>query len=84
MQKWDWTLKQTAAVNLLCCSSGLDEQSPTLVLGMLGNSFADSLDNELKQSSGIGLTQLDRLKSVNVTITLAMVYLIQNNMQKLD
>ena len=51
---------------------------------MPGNSFADSLDNELKQSHGIGLTQLDRLKSVNVPLTLAMVYLMLNNMQKLD
>ena len=51
---------------------------------MPGNSFADSLDNELKQSHGIGLTQLDRLKPVNVTLTLATMYLMQNNKQKMD
>jgi hypothetical protein len=28
-KRWGWTLKQSAAVILLCCGSGLDEQSPT-------------------------------------------------------
>ena len=32
LQKWGLTLEQSAAVILLYCGSGLDEQSPALVL----------------------------------------------------
>jgi len=46
---------------------------------MLGQSFADSLNTELKNTVGIGVAEMNQAKPINVLITLSMVYLMKNN-----
>lgn len=43
---------------------------------LLDKPFSDSLDQELKTTLGIGVAQMDRLKPVNVALTLSMVYMV--------
>lgn len=46
---------------------------------LLQKSFADSLNMELKSTLGIGVSEMNQVKPINVMITLSMVYLMKNN-----
>lgn len=43
---------------------------------LLDKPFKDSLDNELKTTMGVGIVQVNKLKPINVALTLSMVYLL--------
>ncbi|HEX4875048.1 MAG TPA: TraB/GumN family protein [Chitinophagaceae bacterium] len=45
----------------------------------LEKSFEDSLDAELKKQTGVGVAQFNRLKPMNVALTLSMIYLMRDN-----
>jgi uncharacterized protein YbaP (TraB family) len=51
---------------------------------LLDQPFRDSLSAELQQSLGVGIEPLNRLKPMNVTLTLSMVYTMKNNRQLLQ
>lgn len=46
---------------------------------LLQQTFADSLDNELKTTLGAGIAQLNQFKPMNVMLTLSIIYLMQGN-----
>jgi uncharacterized protein YbaP (TraB family) len=52
--------------------------------GLLDKPFSDSLDKELQTSIGVGISRLDQLKPMNVSLILSVVYLMRNNREKLD
>lgn len=43
---------------------------------LLDKPFADSLEQELKSTLGVGLDQVNQLKPVNIAITLSLIYLM--------
>ncbi len=45
---------------------------------LLDKSFSDSLDQELKQTLGVGLEQVNQLKPMNVLLTLSIVHLMKD------
>ena len=46
---------------------------------LLGKSFADSLDVELKSSTGQGIERFETLKPIMVLLTLSIIYLMKDN-----
>ncbi len=46
---------------------------------LLGQPFSDSLETELKNAIGVGLSQMNQLKPITVTLTLSIIYLMKNN-----
>lgn len=50
---------------------------------LLDKPFSDSLEQELMNTIGAGIAQLNQLKPMNVTLTLSIVHLMKNNNEKL-
>lgn len=49
----------------------------------LDKPFADSLENELKNTLGVGVSQLNQFKPMNVMLILSMVYLVSDTNSRL-
>lgn len=50
---------------------------------LIDKPFSDSLEQELMNTIGAGIAQLNQLKPMNVTLTLSIIHLIKNNNEKL-
>lgn len=51
---------------------------------LLDSPFKDSLEKEIKSTLGVGIAQINKLKPINVAITLSMIYIVTDTKSPLQ